>query len=82
MNCGIAAREGALGYDPRRTVCKFIGNIYLVGEHSVLHVVVKRVCGRSFAQAPVALRANNVRPYGYACADGFTRLRRGRRTLR
>ncbi|RGC54085.1 hypothetical protein DXA92_14400 [Agathobaculum butyriciproducens] len=23
------------------------------------------------AQAPVALRANNVRPYGYACADGL-----------
>ena len=27
---------GCPGARPRHTVCKFIGNIYLVGEHSVL----------------------------------------------
>ena len=60
MNCGNAAREGALGYDlgaPHLT----IGTIYLVGEHSVLLRNVKSN----------VLRAHNVRPYGIPCADGL-----------
>ena len=60
MNCGNAAREGALGYDlgsPHLTT----DTIYLVGEHSVLPRNVKSN----------VLRAHNVRPYGIPCADGL-----------
>ena len=60
VNCGNAAREGALGYDlgaPHLT----IGTIYLVGEHSVLPRNVKSN----------VLRAHDVRPYGIPCADGL-----------
>ena len=70
VNCGNAAREGALGYDlgaPHLTT----GTIYLVGEHSVLPRNVKSN----------VLRAHNVRPYGIPCADGLHGAP-SRRTLR
>ena len=57
MNCGNAAREGALGYDlgaPHLT----IGTIYLVGEHSVLP-----------RYGYMGAWANTVHPYGYTGAD-------------
>ena len=44
-----------------------IGTRYLVGEHSVLPRNVKSNGSWPFlAQAPVALRAHSVRPYGLA----------------
>ena len=43
------------------------GGCYLAGEHGVLRNVKSH-----------DLRANNVRPYGYARADGVQTVRRGR----
>ena len=61
VNCGKAAREGALGYDlgaPYLT----IGTCYLVGEHSVLPRNAESN----------GSRAHTVRPYEMNIADGFT----------
>ncbi len=65
VNCGNAAREGALGYDlgaPRPT----IGTRYPVGEHIVLPRNVKSN----------GSRAHTVRPYSYACTNGLQTVRR------
>ena len=63
VNCGIAAREGALGYDLGAPVLT-IGTRYPVGEHIVLPRNVKSNGSWTFlAQTPVALRAHTVRPY-------------------
>ena len=66
-NCGNAAREGALGYDLGAPFVSALHNLFRSGPRNALSNV---------------FRANNVRPYGYAPANLFDAVRRGRRTLR
>ena len=70
-NCGNAAREGSLGTTSAHRLHP-VCTIYSVGTHIV----------RPRNALSNVFRANNVRPYGYAPANLFDAVRRGRRTLR
>ena len=67
VECGNAAREGALGYD--------LGAPFVSGLHNLFRRGPRNALSNVF-------RANNVRPYGYAPANLFDAVRRSRRTLR
>ena len=66
VECGNAAREGALGYD--------LGAPFVSGLHNLFRRGPRNALSNVF-------RANNVRPYGYAPANLFDAVRRSRRTL-
>ena len=97
MNCGIAAREGALGYDLGAPFLT-IGTRYPVGTSTArprIRLTIAQeanglpygvtLCKRftnKYVPVVIGLRANNVRPYGTDCTDRIDTVRRGRRTLR